>query len=432
MKVAIIGAGATGLAAARDLLRAGHEVLVADAATELGGLAGSLDVDGQAVERYYHHVFKSDRHFLGLADELGMSDDLVWATPSTGIFYAEKRYAFGTAAEMLRFPPLTLGQRLRFAASSALLKAARRGEPFARYTALEWLRRFAGAEVTTVVWEPLLRGKFGTRADEVSMAWLWARVHSRTFALGYVRGGFARFYEALAADITANGGEIRLGWPVRSIEGTPEGARIGAGEDVEVVDAVLATVQQPVFERLLGRAHDRSRWEARFFGATCFLLVLDRSFMTDYWLNVNDRDFPFLAVVEHTRLTGTEGYGGKHLLYVGNYLDRDDSRYVSDPEELLEAYVPYLQRINPRFRPDWISAWHFSKAPHAQPVMTTDYADLIPAVRTEVPRVYLSTMAQVYPYDRGQNYAIKLGREAAALIVGDFAAAGAGVTPGPG
>ncbi|SFC56218.1 NAD(P)/FAD-dependent oxidoreductase [Streptomyces aidingensis] len=411
--VGIIGAGATGLTAAYDAVRAGHRVTVLEAADELGGLAASLEIGGVPLERYYHHIFRSDRDIIELIGELGLAGDLHFHKPTTGVFLDGKLHPFSTPAQMLRFPAFSPLDSVRFALSSALLKAVRDGERYNDRTALSWLRRRAGRRVTETIWEPLLRGKFGDRAEQVSMAWLWARVHCRTFELGYLDGGFARVYAALRDAVAARGGKVEFGKRVETIrqadDDSPVTVRTADGAEYGF-DRLIVTVPQPVFARAADLPADDTVWRNQYLGATCFVLELDRSLIPYYWLNINDADFPFLAVVEHTRMTGTEPYGGRHLVYVGNYVERDDWRFTTGPAELLDRYLPWLRRLNPDFDRGWISDWHFSRAPFAQPVVTPEYRSLIPDHRTPLSRVTLATMAQIYPQDRGQNYSVALAR----------------------
>lgn len=420
MKIGIIGAGATGLAAADFLVKQGHEVTVLERNKELGGLAASIDVGGTRLERYYHHIFASDTHMIDMIKNLGLENKLHFRSLPTGIFYKGKLYDFGTPLEMLSFPPVPLFDRLRFAASSAYLKVFNSWRSLEKRNALDWCRKYAGRRATEVIWEPLLRGKFGDKADDISMAWLWARIHSRTFQLGYLEGGFDQVYVKLADRITTNGGQILFEQQIDKI------SQPKASDPVEIFtadgkshkfDKVITTTPQPEFARAIGADPADPLWQARYLGATCFIIELKKSLIPYYWLNINDTSFPFLAVVEHTQMEDKKQYGGNHVLYVGNYVPREDWRFNEDPEKLLEKYLPFLNRVNPDFKKDWIVNWQFSKAAFAQPIVTPEYRQLIPPHDTVLPGVKLATMAQVYPYDRGQNYAIKMGLEVARSLV---------------
>ena len=411
MKLGIAGAGATGLTAAFDAVKAGHDVTVLEASPELGGLAASVEVGGTPLERFYHHSFKTDRAMIELVRELGLGDKLRFHRPPTGVYFDGRMHPFGTPAEMLKFPALSLLDRLRFGASSAALKAVRNGQRFNSVRALDWMRRWAGERVTSTIWEPLLTGKFGDRARDISMAWLWARIHYRTFDLGYVHGGFEQVYRALLDAVTERGGKVEFGKPVDSIAQPGEQVEVASGEDRYEFDHLIVTVPQPVFAKAAGTESDDVLWRNQYLGATCFVLECDRSVIPYYWLNINDTDFPFLAVVEHTNMVDRAEYGGRHVVYVGNYVPRDDWRFTTDPGELLESYLPWLRKLNPAFDRSWILDWHFSRAGHAQPIVTPEYRELIPPHETSMPGVTLATMAQIYPQDRGQSYAIDMAHD---------------------
>lgn len=413
MRVGIIGAGATGLTVAYELVGDGHDVTILEGSHELGGLAASISVQGTPLERYYHHLFASDRAMIDLIGELGLADKLVFHTPTTGIYREGRMHDFSSPADMLRFSPISLASRLRFGLSSAALKLVRNGERFGDRRALEWTRRWAGKPASEVIWEPLLIGKFGARAAEVSMAWLWARVHFRTFQLGYLDGGFDQVYAALLSKIQQAGGKLELGKRLATIrQPEPSGPVAVATEegDSYEFDRVVVTVPQPAFARASGADPADDLWRNQYLGATCFVLECDRSVIPYYWLNINDTSFPFLAVVEHTRMIPPSTYGGRHVLYVGNYVPRDDWRFTTDPAKLLGRYLPYLRRLNPDFELAWVSNWQFSRAPFAQPVVTPAYHALIPPHETAMPGVVLATMSQVYPQDRGQSYAVAMAR----------------------
>ncbi len=419
MKIGIIGAGATGLAAAHELIKAGHEVTVLERNNELGGLAASITVQRTPIERYYHHLFTSDTHVISLIKELGLGDKLIFHPASVGVFYDGKLHDFSTPVDILRFEPLALFDRVRFGMSGAYLKVLNDWHPLERRNALDWLSRYAGPQATKIIWEPLLRGKFGNRASDISMAWLWARVHSRSFKLGYLEGGFDQLYEALADTIQDKGGEIQLSVAIAKITQPSTQDRVtitlADGQTLQY-DKVIATVPQPVFAKLIGSDTTDNLWQADYLGATCFILELEESFIPYYWLNVNDTTFPFLAVVEHTNMIDRAQYGGKHVVYVGNYVPRDDWRFIEEPEKILQKFIPYLQRINPHFSATKITNWQFSKAPFAQPIVTPDYHTHIPPHATALSNVKLATMSQIYPQDRGQNYAIKMGIKVARLL----------------
>src|SRR6266496_2325916 len=320
-KIAVIGAGAMGLTAAYELTKQGHEVMVFERASEVGGLAGSLKVQGTKLERFYHHSFATDKALQNLAAELGLGDRLFYKGLTTGIFYGGKMYDFGTPLQMMTFPPVPLLDRIKFGLSSAYLRLLEQYVPLESLNALEWSRKYAGPKSTEVIWEPLLRAKFGKYADDISAAWLWGRVHFRTFKLGYMQGGFDQLYQALADKITQLGGTILFEQNIKSI--SQKSARdpvILTMEDGKKhhFDRAIVTTSLPILNKLIGAPEPKH--QPTYLAASCFVLELKKSLVPYYWLSVNDTDFPFLVVVEQTRLSTTADYKGRHVVYIGNYL----------------------------------------------------------------------------------------------------------------
>jgi protoporphyrinogen oxidase len=281
-----------------------------------------------------------------------------------------------------------------------------------------------GPRVFEVQWEPLLRGKFGDRSRAIAMSWFWSRVHERTASLGYLRGGFQQFYDALGERVRSLGGTVLTGTAASAIRSDNGTVLVGTdhGETYRF-EQVLVTLPTRLFARLargLPAGFVERYPGPDHFGAHVVILALDRRLTDVYWLNINDRDFPFLALVEHTNFMPPEDYGGRHLVYLGNYLPIDHPLFAKTDEEVLGEFLPALLRIRPDFDPRWVTeSWVF-KAPFAQPIVTPDYLDTLPPHRTPLTGVYLANMAHVYPQDRGQNYSLRLGERMARLMTADW------------
>jgi protoporphyrinogen oxidase len=283
--------------------------------------------------------------------------------------------------------------------------------------AAPWIRGQMGDRAADVVWDPLLRAKFGEAADTIALPWFWARVHDRTTRLGYLGGGFQRLYNALADRIAAAGGVIHLGRAVGRIERDGPGLSVahdfatGGDPTTDVFDLVVSTFPTRITARLTPEMP--ADWQERHdpgpaLGAHCLILSLDRPLTDAYWINLNDPGFPFLALVEHTNMRSAAEYGGQHLVYLGSYRPMDDPVLKADPDHLLTEWLPALKRINPALDRRWVKRiWGFA-APFAQPIVTVDYAKRIPPFKTPVEGLWIANMFQVYPHDRGQNYSIEL------------------------
>ena len=365
------------------------------------------------LDKFYHHLFRGDRHAIRLISELGLGDDLLWRRPLTVTLRDGVIHQLDSPLSLLRFSPLPIRDRLRMGAALAFLRALPNPNTLEGRTAARWIRHWMGRRAYEVVWEPLLRGKFGATADQIAMPWFWARVHDRTAELGYLRGGFQRLYDRLAERITQLGGELRLGTEVREVRTNPDGGltvTTVAGEAISV-DQVVSSLAVRVTCRLVPELPDdyRSRHEwGQAYGAHCLVLALDRPLTGSYWMNVNDPGFGFMALVEHTNYMDAADYGGRHLVYLGNYRPMDDPLMSASTDDAVAQLTPTLARINTVFDASWVTnAWSFA-APFAQPIVTVDFRDHIPPFETPIRGLWVASMFQVYPHDRGQNYSIEL------------------------
>jgi protoporphyrinogen oxidase len=456
VRVAVIGAGVAGLVAAYRLSRSGHPCDVYERWPGLGGQAATLDAgDGVLLERYYHHLFMSDRHIAELCEEIGLPDELEWRRSAVAIFAKGESHPFTTPFDVLRFSPLSLPSRVRMGLAVLWLQRRhKRVEPFEDTTAREWIVRNMGRQAYEVVWGPLLRAKFGQRrADEISMAWLWSKLtlrrqiqgkQAREELLGYPRGSFETIFRRLAELIERDGGRVLIDRPAAALDRDEEGflvtpgaaASFRAGHDPrrferagepERYDAVLATVPSDVFDALLapglaeevGADYLSKVRGAEYHTALCVLMEVDRQLTDSYWTNICDPDIPFIGVIEHTNFVEPERYGGRRFVYVANYVEAGDPLLDLGLDGVLEAYEPGLRRINPGWTRSWVKqAWRFVE-PAAQPIVTAGYLARMPPLHTPVPGLVLANTTQVYPEDRGTNYAVRIGGQAAdALLAG--------------
>jgi len=423
-EVAVIGAGALGLAAARRLALGGARVTVFEREPQPGGLVAGFRVGPSWFDKFYHHLFRTDRRLIALLGELGLGGRLVWGRPPTANLRDGTIRRLDGPLEVLTFSPLSLPSRVRLGLAVALIKAIPDPERLEGQTAAHWLRRWMGDEAYEVVWKPLLVGKFGREADKIGMPWFWARVHDRTTSLGYLRGGFQLFYDALADDLRRRGGRVELSCPVTAIERRGAQLHLETPNGGQAFDRVLCSLPTRLFLRLARGLPDD--YVAHFsragdhYSAHCVVLELDRQLQPAYWLNVTDPGYPFLALVEHTNWLPVGDHAGRHMVYLGNYLPPDDELFSLSDEAVLDRFLPHLARINPRFERSWVHQAHVFKAPFAQPIVRVGYREALPPHRTPVEGLWLANMGHVYPHDRGQNYSALLGESVADRVLAEI------------
>jgi protoporphyrinogen oxidase len=279
-----------------------------------------------------------------------------------------------------------------------------------------------------MVWRPLLIGKFGPYYQDVNMAWMWARIHVRSMRLGYFEGGFQAFIDRLTAGVQERGGKVVLNCPVQKIEQQDGSLTLTLNDHTETFAACLVTTSPALLSRMasdLSPDYLGQLLQLQSMGAVVMTLALKRPLLTDgtYWLNIpahsadkSQNQIPFLALVEHTNYIDKQHYGGDHIVYCGDYVKPDHPYFAMSQAELEELFVKSLPMINPDFRADWVrKSWLF-KAKYAQPVPLLNHSQNIPDIQTPIPGLYFASMSQVYPWDRGTNFAVEIGRRAAGII----------------
>jgi protoporphyrinogen oxidase len=428
MRVAIIGAGPGGLSAAYDLAKAGHGVVVFEGAPSVGGLASGFKAPhwDWTLEKFYHHWFASDSAILGLIKELGWSDQVLFPRPVTAMYHDGQFYAFDSALSVLRFPGIPFVDRVRCGVVALYLRLTPRWQALEQTTADAWLRKWMGPRAYETMWKPMLVGKFGEEnLPTVNMAWFWARIHARTPQLGTFVGGFQAFMDKLADAAKARGAEIRLSSEVTGIRARSDRTlQVETIGSATVFDAVLSTSSPALMARFtpdLPAAYAEQLRNLKSMGAVVLVLALRRPLTNGiYWHNLpKAAGFPFLAMVEHTNYMDPKHYGGDHIIYCGDYLDPSHEYFSLSKDELLERFLPALTRFNRQFDRSWVTASWLWRTAYAQPVPPVNHSRNIPSIRTPIPGLYFASMSQVYPWDRGTNFAVEIGRRAARMLMED-------------
>lgn len=424
-QIAIVGAGMGGMSAALDLVKAGHKVTIFENADIPGGLAtGFKDPNWDwSVERFYHHWFASDKDMLGLINELGWSEDVLFPRPYTVMYDNGKFHPFDSIPAAILYPGLGWGiDKVRFGLVGLFLRLTGNWQALEKVTADSWMRKWAGERVYEKMWKPMLVGKFGEDYyNKVNMAWLWARLHGRTTRLGTFRGGFQAFNDRFAARLRELGVTIRFSTGVENItplEGGKLRLTLNGGETADF-DQCLVTTSPGQMARMapaLPAAYLEGLLALKHMGAVVMVLALKHAISREgyYWYNIpKSAGFPFLSLVEHTNFLPAEHFGGETIIYIGDYLNADHEFFSMDQEAVLQRFLPVLPRFNADFKPEWIrKTWMFRTA-YAQPIPFVNHSQNIPATQTPLPGLYFASMSQVYPYDRGTNFAVEIARRTA-------------------
>jgi protoporphyrinogen oxidase len=421
MNIAIIGAGFTGLSAAYQLAKQGHKVTVFEKDAQPGGLAIGYQEKtwDWTLEKHYHHWFSNDNVVLNLAKEI--KHPVLQPRPITSVYVDGKIYPFDSPSQILKFPKLSLQDKLRMGFAVAALRYNPFWQPFEKVHAVPVLKKAMGEKAYTMLWEPQLKNKFGQYVDEMSLAWFWARIKKRTPSLAYPEGGFLHFAEHLVKIIKQQGGKVLFNTETTKLTNNTVSYKAPTGNTKsQQFDKIIVTLPSFLFVKLtpdLPKTYIEKLNRLKGLGATNLVLRLKKPFFSDntYWLSVCDTTSPIMAIVEHTNFIDKKHYNNEHIVYLGNYLPADHPNFSKTAEEILKLYDPFLRKLNASYKSSVIS-YQLFKAPFAQPIIPVNYSKLLPPMKTPLKNVILANIEQVYPWDRGTNYAVELGEKAAKLI----------------
>jgi len=422
MKIAVIGAGFTGLGAALKLQELGHKVVLFEKADRVGGLAAGFKKPGWDwyLDEAYHHCFISDKTILKMAEKLGQK--MIKIKPETNIYIKGEILPIDSPLALLKFPHLPIIDRLRMGFVICYLKYLSRLSGLEGKLALPWLQKTMGKKSTDLIWEPLFRGKFGRFKNDISLTWFWGRIKKRSPVLCYPEGGYQNFTEKIVQRIKKLGGQILLKSEILAISQEPLAISYQTNDKrlkTASFDKVIVTTPTPIFLKIakgLPKDYIRKLSSIPHLFAQNLILELNKPFLqSSYWLNINDPKSPFLLLAEHTNFMSSKHYGGAHILYIGNYLPAGHPYLKKSARELLQIFEPYLKKINPDYTLN-TSRCTLSTLPFAQPVVTVDYLSKIPSFETPIKNIFLANMDMVYPWDRETNYALEMGEKIAEII----------------
>lgn len=429
--IGIIGGGYTGLTAALRLAQAGHNVTLWERG-DFGGQAATIPLGDTRIEIFYHHLFQSDTHIQALAEELGIGDKLMWLPSNVSYFADGRLLPLNGAVDLLKLNIIPIWDRVRVGLVTLWLQFQKDWKKYEGITADEYLTKMLGRNAYEKTLGAQLKAKFGSYHDRVSMVWFWGKIWLRTKSrknpleqekLGYFKGSFQVVANALVQACRDAGVNMVDHTGIAALEQSDSGWLVKTHAGAEQVNIVLSTTPSTIFQKLVPQlpADYRARLNAlEYEGAIVTLLELDHALTDTYWMNIADPEMPFTAVIEHTNFVGPENYGGSHLVYLSKYVEQDHAYFGLSDEEIMTAYMPHLQKLNPKFSTDWIKRrWTFRERA-AQPITPLHYSEKIPDLKTPLDNLWLANTTQIYPEDRGTNYAVRLGEDVAQRILAEM------------
>jgi protoporphyrinogen oxidase len=419
LRVVILGSGAMGLAAAFQAARDGHDVTVVEADTQVGGMAAHFDLGGLSIERFYHFICKTDFPTFELLRDLGIEDKLVWRETSMGIFAGEKLHDWGNPIALMRFPNMSLVDKLRYGLF-AFVSAKRNIWPSLEHrNAKEWITTWCGPRVYKLHWEPLFQHKFYEYQNDISASWIWTRIRrigrSRKSLmqeeLGYLEGGTETLVNALARKIEKAGGRILLGNAAKRV--LTENGRVTGVETSEGVipaDRVISTVPTPFISRLIPdlSAEVKGKYDGiPNIGICCLVFKLKRSVSPHFWVNIVESKFEIPGVIEFSNLRQIKDT----VVYVPYYMPTSHEKFSWPDERLLAEAFEAMKAIQPELEESDILDKRVARLRFAQPICGPGFGAKLPPVQTEIQGLQVADTCFYYPEDRGIAESVRLGRK---------------------
>lgn len=421
MRVVVLGSGAMGLAAAYEAVRLGHEVTVLEADSQPGGMAAHFDFGGLSIERYYHFICKTDFPTFDLLRDLGIEDRLQWRNTSMGLFTHGKLYEWGNPVALLRFPHMSLWEKLRYGLF-AFVSVRRDTWPSLEHrNAREWITAWTGEKLYKLHWDQLFRHKFYEYQDDISAAWIWTRIRrigrSRKSMmqeeLGFLEGGSETLVKALVAAIEAGGGKMLTSNAARKVlveDGRVTGVETAGG--VVPADRVISTVPTPFVSRLipdLPESAKKAYDSIPNIGICCLVYKLKRSLTPHFWMNFSEPQVEIPGLIEFSNLRQV----GETVVYVPYYMPTTNEKFSWPDEKLLDEAFRAMQMVQPELQPDDVIDARVARLRYAQPICAPGFAAKLPPVQTAIAGLQVADTCFYYPEDRGIAESVRLGREMA-------------------
>jgi protoporphyrinogen oxidase len=425
-RICIIGAGITGLTAAYDLGLFGYEVILLEAEKTVGGLARYTYINGYPTDLLYHFICTGDRDLLNLIQELGINKYLKWGQAKTSYYYQGNMYNFGRPIDLIRFTPIPFIQRIKFGLNIIRSRYTKNWQPLDNISASHWLTSEIGQQGFSVIWDPLLRFKFGDYNDLISAAWIWHRIHRvaksrRQFwqreYYGYLEGGSSTLIKAIL-DRLNNMPNITIltnarVYEVESDNGQVKGVKHSVSGEVIPCDFVISTIPLPILLIITPKLNHKYRdtiGKIEYLGVICGLLKLNHRLTDSFWLNIDDQTIPYKGVIEYSNLYTTRNNDNYSIVYIPYYLRTSSALFSSNDESLKLDFIHGLKKINPNFNENWIDECIITRNSYAQAICTVNFSSLVPAVTAPISGLFVNDSTQFYPEDRTMSGAIRQAR----------------------
>ena len=406
MRVAIIGAGVTGLTLARLLLRGGADVTLYEASKDVGGLGGSYRRDGFTFDFGPHEFCTQNPVLLELMRDV-CGDDLLQIDKHTAQYFRGKFLHFPfELGDVLR----NVGPRFVFRAmfDVTLSKLAHTLRPPTDDSFETWTRARFGRTLYEDYFGPYTKKVWGitpnaldpvTASDRITVDSIW-HLARRTLAFRlfgkedrehrhselrksflYTRGGIGTLQRHLLSDVIDLGGHVEHEKRLVKLDtqaNRVEALRFEDGTEAGGFDSVASTIPLPkLVHAALGQraAELLDRCAIPFRGMAFQFLRLAKPKLLDYhWSYFADADIPFQRITEFTHFDTEMVRPGQTGLAVEVSCQPGDRVWSSQDDELIRNTMEVLERLGLAVESELIGA-DVVRVPFAYPIQIRGFRE---------------------------------------------------------
>jgi protoporphyrinogen oxidase len=426
----IFGAGFTGLSSAYYYKKKfpKKKILIIEKENEVGGLCSLISFSKIKLEKFYHHWFERDIHIFTLINEIQKKSKIKKSLVSTGMYYSNTQYRFNSILDILKFKPLNLINRVRLLAFLFYSRVKQDWVALDKITAHEWLKSLCGKDIYKIVWQPLLKGKFGPHYKYITAAWIWKRIKDRaenkknisaTDEYFYYEGGFGSLAEDIK-NFLKKKFKIKFLFDTKKVniqknKDNSYNIKFYHNSNNEIkTKQILFTIPNPeiynISKKIFPKYFLKKLLSIKYLGNICLILMLKKSLSKEYWTNINDANFPFVGVIEHTNLVNKKNFLNCYVVYISKYVDMKSALFKMPHKKYLNYSLFFLKKIFPNFKHETIKKSFLHRAKYAQPLTYKNYIKKKIPYLSPQKNIYICNMTQIYPRDRSTNSAVEEGK----------------------
>ena len=413
MRIGIIGGGLTGLTAA-FILSKKHKVTVFEKEKYLGGMASSylVEWDGKEypITKTYHHILEGDRTTIDIIGKLGLERKFQKKKVKQGFIYNEKIMGFSTPVEILKFP-ISISDKLKLAKFILLDLKKRNWDDLEGINTKQWITQKAGKVNYDVFFNQLIRNKFHDSPEKIAASWFGTRFvkESSSFLkkFGWLSGGVVQIINNFEKNIHKNRGRIFTNSEVVSIRNKKITYLKNRKRKTLQFDLIVSTVPPEIFLKIIDKIPkdlERSFKKIKYLSCISSTIGLKKKMFDQYWVNILDKNLPFVVLFNHTALYEDAAPKGKSVCYLVTYLRGKEKLWKKSEKQIKEIYLMAIKKIMPDFEEniEWFKVF---KVKHAEAIYKLGFSN--PPISYD--GIYFGGIYRIYPKIRNMASAMEEG-----------------------